>query len=62
MKIFTFIAVSFIPQTVIGSLFGMNVNVPMMNSEGTWAWWAIFGVTGFFTVIAFLFFRHKKFI
>ena len=28
MKVFTFIAVSFLPQTVLGSLFGMNVKVP----------------------------------
>jgi len=62
MKVFTFIAVSFLPQTVLGSLFGMNVNVPMADSSGTWAFWAIVGVTGFFSIIAFLYFRHQKFI
>jgi len=62
MKIFTLIAVTFLPQTVIGSLFGMNVNVPMMNIDNLYPFWAILAVTGFFSLMAIAYFRHLKYI
>ena len=62
MKVFTLIAVTFLPQTVIGSLFGMNVIVPMMNIDNLYPFWAIVSVTGFFSLMAIVYFRHLKYI
>jgi Mg2+ and Co2+ transporter CorA len=65
MKVFTFIAVSFLPQTVIGSLMGMNVPVPFQTSEGDTnltPWFGLVGVSIFFSALATFYFRHKKYI
>jgi Mg2+ and Co2+ transporter CorA len=62
MKVFTFLTVSFLPQTVIGSLFGMNMPVPMMDSQTLWPFFGITGITVFFTILAFGYFKHVKYI
>lgn len=65
MKVFTFIAVSFLPQTVIGSLFGMNVPVPYMTSDENTSitpWLVVVGTSCCFTLLAFGYFRHVKYI
>ena len=65
MKVFTFISVSFLPQTVMGSLFGMNVPVPFMTSEENTSivpWLTVVGISIFFTLLAFGYFRHVKYI
>ncbi len=64
MKIFTLIAITFLPQTVIGSLFGMNVKVPMGGDvlDNLYPFWSIVALTGFFSLIAIVYFRHLKYI
>jgi Mg2+ and Co2+ transporter CorA len=65
MKVFTFISVSFLPQTVLGSLMGMNVPVPFQTSEGDTnllPWFGVVGISIFFTLLAFGYFRHVKYI
>jgi len=62
MKVFTLIAVTFLPQTVIGSLFGMNVVVPMAGIDNLYPFWAIIAVTGFFSLMSIVYFRHLKYI
>ena len=67
MKLFTFIAISFLPQVVVGSLWGMNCPVPFMTTldpekDTINAWLGIVGTACFFTVIAFGYFKHVKYI
>jgi len=62
MKIFTFLTVSFLPQSVIGSLFGMNVKVPYKYSDSLTAFTGIVALSFFFSFLAFSYFRYLKYI
>lgn len=62
MKTFTFLTVSFLPQTVIGSLFGMNMPVPMAEAQTLWPFFSIVAISVFFSVLAFSYFKHVKYI
>jgi len=65
MKIFTLIAITFLPQTVLGSLFGMNVSVPFagsVDSGNPYPFWGIVTVTAFFSLVSVVYFRHLKYI
>lgn len=62
MKVFTFLTVSFLPQQIVGALFGMNVPVPMMDAETILPWCGVTAVSFFFTLLAFGYFRHVKYI
>jgi Mg2+ and Co2+ transporter CorA len=65
MKVFTFIAVTTLPQTVIGSLMGMNVPVPFMTSDENTSlmpWFGLIGISVFCSACFYMYFRHKKYI
>lgn len=58
MKIFTFVSLLFMPATVIASLFGMNVELPMFG--GIWDFMVILFSMLLISFGVFLFFRRKR--
>jgi Mg2+ and Co2+ transporter CorA len=62
MKVFTFISISFLPETVIGCLFGMNVTVPWQYSTTLVPFYGILGVAFSMTLCFFIYFRYLKYI
>lgn len=58
MKTFTFVSLLFMPATVIASLFGMNVELPMHG--GVVDFWVITVVIVLFIILVFVYFRYKK--
>jgi len=67
MKVFTFVAVAFIPEVVLGSYWGMNVPVPWGTSgepedSSTTAWLGIFSLSVLISISIFIFFKYLKYI
>ena len=64
MRRFTFIAISFLPQTVTAGFFGMNVTVPFQNSsEPTLTAFMIIVLSTFgLTLVSAFIFRQMKYI
>lgn len=68
MKVFTYIMISFMPQAVIGCLWGMNCSVPWQyneDNEDSLSMVYFYGITSFtflFTIVAFCYFRNVNYI
>jgi len=58
MKIFTFVSLLFLPPTLIASIFGMNVELPMAG--GKIDFWIIFLIMVIAVLVVSIFFRRKK--
>ncbi len=58
MKIFTFVSLLFLPPTLIASIFGMNVELPMAG--GKIDFWIISLIMVIAVLIVSVFFRRKK--
>jgi magnesium transporter len=58
MKIFTFVSLLFMPPTVIASIYGMNVDLPMMGGLIDFA--IIMTIMLVSVVTASILFRRKK--
>ena len=62
LKNLTFLTVTALPQTVIGSLFGMNTPVLMQDNQTLFPFFGIMILTLFLSVLSIAYFRHKKYI
>ena len=62
MKIFTVISILFLPQTIIGGLWGMNVSVPFQDAETIYPFCGIVGTSIFFSFLALGYFRKVGYI
>ncbi len=60
IKILTVFSIIVLPLTLIASLWGMNVNIPLQGSP--WGFWFIMGMMIFVMVFMFAYFRKKKWI
>ncbi len=58
MKIFTFVSLLFLPPTLIASIFGMNVELPMAG--GKIDFWIITLIMVIAVLVVSIFFRRKK--
>lgn len=58
MKIFTFVSLLLMPPTLIASIYGMNVNIPLFG--GTIDFFVIIGVMLTAIVTVLIIFKHKK--
>jgi Mg2+ and Co2+ transporter CorA len=65
MKVFTVLTVLFLPQTTVGGMWGMNMKVPMQATDDDPSLLPFFGITGltiFFSILAFGYFRKRNYI
>jgi magnesium transporter len=60
IKIFTLISVVMLPMTLIASIYGMNVHLPL--AETPLAFWGILVLMGIVAGGLFLFFRHRRWV
>lgn len=60
MRILTVISVSFLPLTIIGTLYGMNISLPFANHE--MAFFGIVGGTVVFILLILLIFKKQDWI
>ncbi len=58
MKIFTFISLMLMPATLVASIYGMNVDLPL--DDRPWAWAVIIAVMVLLVAGLWLIFRRKK--
>lgn len=60
MKVFTFISLLLMPPTLIASFYGMNVRLPILQTEGHWDWIIVIGLMLVSVVAVYLIFKKKK--
>ena len=58
MKIFTMVSLLLMPPTLIASIYGMNIQLPLVG--GFWDIIIVIGAMLVIVLLVFLFFRRKK--
>ena len=58
MKIFTMVSLLLMPPTLIASIYGMNIDLPLVG--GKWDILIVVGAMLLIVLLVFLFFRRKK--
>ena len=58
MKIFTMVSLLLMPPTLIASIYGMNIQLPLVG--GIWDMFIVLGAMLLIVLCVFLFFRRKK--
>jgi len=58
MKIFTMVSLLLMPPTLIASIYGMNIQLPLVG--GAWDMFIVLGAMLLIVLLVFLFFRRKK--
>lgn len=58
MKLFTFVSLLLMPATLVASIYGMNVSLPL--ADRWWAWIGLSVVMLLLTLSIWLFFKRKK--
>lgn len=60
MKVFTLISIMFLPEMVLGGLWGMNVTVPLQGSTSLAPWFSIVGFSLTVNLLVVFIFNYKK--
>ncbi len=58
MKVFTFVSLLLMPPTLVASLYGMNIDLPLIG--GRWDFVVIVAVMALLIAVILFVFRHKK--
>jgi Mg2+ and Co2+ transporter CorA len=61
MKVLTITSFSILPATLLSQIFSMNTPyIPLIKQPG--GWWVVIGMMVTIMIIAFLFFRGRKWL
>lgn len=60
MKVFTFISLLLMPPTLIASFYGMNVHLPILNTQTAWDWVIVASLMIVSVSAVYLIFKIKK--
>ncbi|HNY24433.1 MAG: CorA family divalent cation transporter [Bacteroidales bacterium] len=62
MRIFTFVSLLLMPPTLIASIYGMNIKLPVIGGEKIWDFVLLIGMMLFSVLMALFLFRKRKMI
>lgn len=62
MRVFTFVSLLLMPPTLIASIYGMNIKLPMLGGEKLWDFIIILVLMVFSVMASILIFRRRKVI
>lgn len=60
LKVFTYISLLLMPPTLVASIYGMNVKLPLINEDSYWDIFLLCGVMILTVIIAAVLFKRRK--